>query len=50
MNLEASGSDILLISFAAAVTVTWNVMDIETVEPPFDTAAPIPSVAEVIVV
>jgi len=33
-----------------AVDVTWNVMDIETVEPPFCTGFPLPSVAEVIVV
>jgi len=32
-----------------AVAVTWNVIDVETVEPPFDTAAPLPSPAEVIV-
>jgi hypothetical protein len=32
------------------VAVTWNVIDVETVEPPSGTAAPLPSTAEVIVV
>ena len=32
------------------VAETWNVIDVETVEPPFCTDAPLPSVAEVIMV
>ncbi len=38
------------IGLVPGVAVTWNVIDVETVEPPFCTGLPLPSKAEVIVV
>ena len=38
------------VGLVPGVAVTWNAMDVETVDPPFCTRFPLPSVADVMVV